>query len=849
MRVDPKKSRTHDIPAPSPTDTTPAIFKGILDEELVPMEITDDVVEEVPNDRGESPTGNSKDRLRVVRNIRARKGKAQSGIVNGILDSQLTLSLQELVSISPNVRRDLVSTLKAMRDEAAEETGIRPRDGEEQRPVPPGTNPEERTPIQRTNEVAFKDERTRVLRAEEVVEGVQGVILRRGNTSEVRSELLKIEATVGDATMSGVIDSGSMVNMISAQMLEESGLPSVPLNEKSFKITGVYGRTSRCSAWIPEATIRLTTRKLPTYGALYVLDEADFDLILGRPYGMLNKVGIEEKDRGTYVSWNSGKERYELNVSKTLQTAVQIANVTADLCLEDSDGSKSEESVAAYAIRIAKKEGTDRSYVVDSEEDRNGFEVEEEPTFLEEERELVEANQRIREKIAGWRREQGKGKDEGQGDSDRENQLPPPNQLGKGKGCAREASEEEALPKEPPKKPSVRKKKEHRIVVDRDLHEGFTRMIDEGVDRDEWEAFYQREKKRLARTDKQWFDWMESSDVDLPAQVSEPDSQQEGPSKRPESEFAEPRNSSQARSNTCETLPEPPAKKVRSRKEVGERPVTKEVSARRSRRIQCETRCTTCGGAPMNQSRKKYRRNDRATRTTMRWTEQGPKTDSSEIFSFCLKRREPDEQKTNDIELGGHPSARRAQLETIPEHESYHGSLERPRAPKHDWTSPKPQKQFLREKRRPQQPRPSLRELVANLENAEGTGQDPVSNIKKLEDVKVVKTENLAKNNEPVQAEPTDADTNDLAIMEPLEDSLSSSGGGGSRVPDIGQHSQTPQTRPDSEDDPYRLEFWRSNPTGPQRNEELVTRDPGMSKGRIPSHRRTKGVGSARCRE
>ena len=138
---------------------------------------------------------------------------------------------------------------------------------------------------------------------------------------------------------------------------------------------------------------------------------------------------------------------------------------------------------------------------------------------------------------------------------------------------------------------------------------------------------------------------------------------------------------------------------------------------------------------------------------------------------------------------------------------------------------------------------------MANLENAEGTGQDPVSNIKKLEDVKVVKTENLAKNNKPVQAEPTDADTNDLAIMEPLEDSLSSSGGGGARVPDIGQHSQTPQTRPDSEDDPYRLEFWRSNPTGPQRNEELVTRDPGMSKGRIPSHRRTKGVGSARCRE
>ena len=124
VHVDPKKSRTHDIPAPSPIDTTPAIFKGILDEELILMEIANDIVEEVPNDRGELPMGNSKDQLRVVRNIRARKGKAQSGIINGILDSQLTLSLQELVSISPNMWQDLVLTLKVMQDEVAEETGI-----------------------------------------------------------------------------------------------------------------------------------------------------------------------------------------------------------------------------------------------------------------------------------------------------------------------------------------------------------------------------------------------------------------------------------------------------------------------------------------------------------------------------------------------------------------------------------------------------------------------------------------------------------------------------------------------------------------------------------------------------
>lgn len=128
---------------------------------------------------------------------------------------------------------------------------------------------------------------------------------------------------------------------------------------------------------------------------------------------------IEEKDRGTCVSWNGKKKRYELNVSKASQMVVQIANVTADLCLEDSDRSESEESVAAYAIRIAKTEGTDKSYIADSQGDRKGFEYEEKPTFSEEERELAEENQRIREKIAGWRREQGRGEDQDQEDSDR----------------------------------------------------------------------------------------------------------------------------------------------------------------------------------------------------------------------------------------------------------------------------------------------------------------------------------------------------------------------------------------------------------------------------------------------
>ena len=123
---------------------------------------------------------------------------------------------------------------------------------------------------------------------------------------------------MGRGKMVRIVDSGSMVNMISVKLLEETGLPCVPLQHKSFLVTSINGKSSCCRYWIPGTTIFVTMSKLPMYSNVYVLDDVNCGMILGRPWSTLNRANIKEKVRGTYVSWISHRAHYELNVSKRL---------------------------------------------------------------------------------------------------------------------------------------------------------------------------------------------------------------------------------------------------------------------------------------------------------------------------------------------------------------------------------------------------------------------------------------------------------------------------------------------------------------------------------------------------
>jgi len=99
---------------PTPIDVTPGKFEGKVDDEFVPMDIEEPVADKTI-DHAREPLARDPERsTRNVGQARAKKGRAQSSVIEDLLNSQLTIKVKDLVSISPNVRQGLATTLKAI---------------------------------------------------------------------------------------------------------------------------------------------------------------------------------------------------------------------------------------------------------------------------------------------------------------------------------------------------------------------------------------------------------------------------------------------------------------------------------------------------------------------------------------------------------------------------------------------------------------------------------------------------------------------------------------------------------------------------------------------------------------
>ena len=105
----------------TPVDVTPKEMKDERNTELIPMDVDEPLVEKGLHDRRKIPTHERKDALRDVAHVGTKKEKMQSNIVNEVLNSQLTIRVQELVSLSPSLRRDLLKSLRTIRGEEVED--------------------------------------------------------------------------------------------------------------------------------------------------------------------------------------------------------------------------------------------------------------------------------------------------------------------------------------------------------------------------------------------------------------------------------------------------------------------------------------------------------------------------------------------------------------------------------------------------------------------------------------------------------------------------------------------------------------------------------------------------------
>jgi hypothetical protein len=89
-------------------------------------------------------------------------------------------------------------------------------------------------------------------------------VLTGANPRKNKAHLPKADATVGEIATRAAVDSDPMVNTISAEKAEETGLPAEWLDKESFGISGIYGTEGRCTSWMPEATIYVTSEMKPT---------------------------------------------------------------------------------------------------------------------------------------------------------------------------------------------------------------------------------------------------------------------------------------------------------------------------------------------------------------------------------------------------------------------------------------------------------------------------------------------------------------------------------------------------------------------------------------------------------
>ena len=272
------------VSGPTPIDVHKKEFEGKLDSQFLPMDI-DESITEKPGNKGAKTSANQP-RTNIVKstNPGATADKISMEIVEDIMSRNITVPLAPLIDIAPSLRRGFLDAMKGSR------VAARPIQDQKGKDEPVGRNvlgTKYENPSKPTESGRW----------------------------ETRDDLLTVSVRIGNVTMKGVFDSGSQANIISEEYAKLSGLPIQMKNLSRVKISGLDGGLAKCVGIIPNASIFVTESELETFGQLLVIQDAAFNLLLGRPWGTGNGGGIREAPEGTYLVFESHGTEYQINVS------------------------------------------------------------------------------------------------------------------------------------------------------------------------------------------------------------------------------------------------------------------------------------------------------------------------------------------------------------------------------------------------------------------------------------------------------------------------------------------------------------------------------------------------------
>ena len=272
------------IPRPTPFDVHQNEFKGKTDDKFLPMDVDESLPVKPGNHLPKEATNQSRTNPVKATNPGTAPEKVSMGIVQDIMNRDVTVRLGPLIEISPIVRRGLLDAMKGTRGAA------RPTLEQKEKDEQPGKS---------VFGTAFDNPSKNLDSAK----------------WEARDELLTLSVRIGDVILKGIFDSGSQANIISEEYAKLSGLPIQMKDLGKVRISGIEGNPAKCVGIIPNASIFVTDNELETFGQLLVIRDATFDLLLGRPWGSGNGGGIREAPEGTYLIFESHGIEYQVNVS------------------------------------------------------------------------------------------------------------------------------------------------------------------------------------------------------------------------------------------------------------------------------------------------------------------------------------------------------------------------------------------------------------------------------------------------------------------------------------------------------------------------------------------------------
>jgi hypothetical protein len=649
----------------TPVDVNKDIFEGKADKEFLPMTVDQPVTTHLGNDPRKETSKQPRPRVPKVSNPGTATGKDSSAIAQEILNTPLTLSLREVVGVSPSLRRELSTAVKQVREapsqpsekmglagellsdpemvtcckvELPEEDGFIPEQPEEGEVIPP-----------------YKKKRRRrsIIYEPAVVDAAQ--------IQPPQDSLLKMEAQVGNASMTSLFDSGSQINLISQKKAIEAGLPWSTKQEHRPKMISVDGTVSKCAGKVRRAVIGMTDKKLPTKGNLYVKAASGFDLLLGRPWGRKNRAHLLEKQDGSHITFRSetpryGKGRYGVNVCPTPHpyrrskkdftedsdftttsdsTAIDDFSEDLDGYTDYGDAYYTNPDPHSQVLAASIEEiGDDEEIVPETNEessDRFAINAEEmeADTIGETEERIENLPDEIYSEFPTPAQRRYEVEDEvfdlgDESEDDREEDAARRAKRGEKSRdfpCAARNSHEEDIGETQESKTEAEPKE---FEIDSSLHDNYIKMVQKGISNDEWNLFCRQEERRKARDDKRWNLW-KRADANVETEANETsDSEGEG-FNIPETP-SEPRESPEP----SHTLRTPSSTVPRKRKREWTPEHRSEITAaRRSQRMRRKTERAM--GDEYKRYMRTYQRQDKQARKTVR-SKKAPVIESD----FCV---------------------------------------------------------------------------------------------------------------------------------------------------------------------------------------------------------------------